>query len=70
MSTPKLLLTVEQAAAELQISKDALRRRIVAGEVQYVNVGTNRRPRIRVTPAALDAYIAKQTSGRPARTAS
>jgi excisionase family DNA binding protein len=64
------LLTVPDAADILGISPDALRRCISAGEVQYVNVGSTRRPRIRITPAALEAFIEKRTSSTPSRSAS
>lgn len=69
MSDSKLL-TVKEAADELRISADSLYRHISGGAVQTVNVGSVKRPRTRITRAALDEFIAARTSDRPARSAS
>lgn len=70
MSAPKLLLTVPEAAEELRVSNDSVYRLIAAGLIQTVDVGTARRPRTRVTRAALEEFIAARASDRPTRTAS
>lgn len=64
MSEPKLL-TVDQAAEELQISRDAVRRAQRAGRLPVINVGTDLRPRYRITRADLDAFIARSRSVGP-----
>lgn len=64
------LMTVDEVGEILRISRDGVYRRISAGEIQTVNVGSAKRPRMRITHAALEDYLNKRTSDRPARSAS
>lgn len=60
-------LTTKQAAEELSVSENTIRRRIAEGRLRYHDIGVPGRPRIRITTEALDEYV---TSGVPERTAS
>ena len=51
-------LTVEQAAAELEVHKQTVYRLIYSGALAYTNISTGRkRARIRITRAALEQYL-------------
>ena len=56
MTTPHLL-TVPQAAERLQIHPQAVYRLIWAGQLEWTNVGTGKRPRIRVSEKQLAAFL-------------
>lgn len=64
MSDAKLL-TVEEAAGELQISPASMYRHITGGAVRTVNVGSDLRPRLRISRGDLDLFIAQRTSASP-----
>lgn len=51
------LLTVEQVAERLNVGPFAVRRRIRAGELPAVNIGTKERPRWRVDEATLNQWL-------------
>lgn len=54
-----LLLTLKEAAAQLQVSDDTVRRRIADGTLPAVRLG----PRtLRISVAALEGYIRDQES--------
>ena len=50
-------LTPAEVGARLRVSAMTIRRRIAAGELEAVNVGTPQCPRWRVTEPALAAYL-------------
>ncbi len=50
-------LTVAEVAAELRCSEPTIRRRIRAGELPAVKLGTGRNSSIRIPRAALDAWL-------------
>lgn len=50
-----MLLTVEQAAKEAQVSPDTIERRIAEGRLVAANYGTAKRKSWRITPEALAA---------------
>jgi excisionase family DNA binding protein len=67
VSTPKLLLlTPKEAGRALGISDDSVYRLIAKGLIDTVDVGTEKRPRTRITPAALEAFINGRSSARQA----
>lgn len=51
------LLTVEEVAKKLKISKYTVIRLIHGGKLEYIKIGN----RYRISPEALEHYIAKQT---------
>ena len=64
---PPLLLTIDEAAAELRISGKSVHRLISAGELAACDVSTGKRARTRVTRRALERFIEARTSDRPRR---
>lgn len=58
--TTKLYTTAELAEV-LRESERTTLRRITRGEIESVDVGTDRRPRLRVTQAELDAFLERRT---------
>jgi excisionase family DNA binding protein len=56
-STPRLLLTVSEAAAALCISRSSIYRLFDAGELAWVQIGAARR----VTAAEIHRFIAAHT---------
>jgi len=56
------LLTVDQAAAYLNVTADQVTAFVQDGELQYINVGRGKRkPRIRITTQDLDEFIERRT---------
>jgi excisionase family DNA binding protein len=53
------VMTVDQVAAHLQESTDTVRAKIKAGRLKAINVGTDRRPRYRITEDQLAEYEGK-----------
>lgn len=58
-STP--LLTVEQAAAALNMSPEAIRARVRRGELAGYRLGAGSKARIRIAPAALASFLRPTT---------
>jgi excisionase family DNA binding protein len=58
------LLTLDEAADRLRLSRRTLARRIAAGDLAVVKLGTASASPVRVEPAALDDYLARHR--RPA----
>lgn len=54
-STPRLLVTVEEAAEALAISRTALYALLRGGEIQVVHIGRS----VRVPVVALEAFVAR-----------
>lgn len=50
-------MTVAEFADRIHVSRRTAARKVAAGEVEVVNVGSRLRPRLRVTDSALDAYL-------------
>lgn len=63
------LLKVSDLAKLLGVGEQTARRRIDAGEIEWINVGKQgaRRPRIRVSPAAVEAYLRTRKETATAR---
>jgi excisionase family DNA binding protein len=62
MSEPSALLTIDEAAAQLRVSRRTLYSMIEAGEIPTVKLpGTlgHKRPPVRVARAALAAFVAR-----------
>jgi excisionase family DNA binding protein len=59
---PTLLLTVEEAAAELRLSRTAVYARITSGEIPSIKIGTRRR----VRRADLETYVKSLAATGPA----
>ncbi len=55
-----LLLTVEEAAEHLRISARTVERHIANGRITPTDVGTNKKPRLRISRAELVAFIKRQ----------
>lgn len=52
-------MTLKEWAALIRVSPTTAWRKVAAGEVAVVNVGTSKRPRLRVTDRAHEAYLNK-----------
>lgn len=50
-------MTVAEFARRISVSPRTAARKVSAGEVDVINVGSRLRPRLRVTEAALVAYL-------------
>lgn len=50
-------LTTKQAAAELSVSENTIRRRIAEGLLRWHDIGVPGRPRIRITSEDLEKYV-------------
>ena len=62
------LLTVEDAAKRLSLDKMTVYRAVWAGEIAWVNLGqAGKRARVRISEAALDAYVAAREVPVPVR---
>lgn len=59
---PRLLLTVEEAADRIGICRSNMSKLIREGDISSVKVGRLRR----VTPAALEDFVARLSGGEPA----
>jgi excisionase family DNA binding protein len=59
---PRLLLTVEEAADRIGICRSSMFKLIREGDIISVKVGRLRR----VTPAALEDFVARLSGGEPA----
>lgn len=57
MNQKPMTLTVSEAAAELRTHRQSVYRLIWDQKLPWVNIGTGSRPRIRITPEALRAYL-------------
>jgi excisionase family DNA binding protein len=55
--TPKLALTLEEAAAELSVSTATIRRMITRGSLRAVSLGDGPRARRRVSRSALEEFL-------------
>lgn len=65
------VMTTAEAGAALRVSERTVERLIAAGTLAARNVGSPKRPRLRVTDQDLEAYLAGQRiSPVPARRAS
>lgn len=51
------IYTVAELADVLREHERTTRNRIYRGEIAHINIGTDRRPRMRITQGALDAYL-------------
>lgn len=58
--TARTLLDLQTVGRLLGLSPRTLRRRIAAGELVAVNVGTAQRRELRISQAELDAYLARR----------
>jgi excisionase family DNA binding protein len=56
------LLKVEEVADLIGVSRRTVYALIQAGFLETVNVGSAARPRLRVTPAEMDRFIAERTA--------
>lgn len=54
----RVLLTIEEAADFLNVSRDTIRRLVAKGELAHVRVHVRR---LRIARAELDAYITRNT---------
>jgi predicted site-specific integrase-resolvase len=60
-------MTLAEWGQSIGVSPTTAWRKVRAGEVTVVNVGSRARPRLRVTPAAASAYLRKhEITGRAA----
>jgi excisionase family DNA binding protein len=59
-------LTTKQAAAELSVSENTIRRRIAEGLLRWHDIGVPGRPRIRITSEDLAKYVENGRQDRPA----
>lgn len=50
-------LTTKQAATELSVSENTIRRRIAEGLLHWHDIGVPGRPRIRITSEDLESYV-------------
>lgn len=57
MTDPGRLLTLDEAAAELQVSRRTVEREVKAGRIRVTKIGPSRRL-VRVTERELKAYLA------------
>jgi hypothetical protein len=55
---PGALMTVEQFGQRLGLSRTSAWRRVTSGQVAVVNVGSARRPQLRVSEAEYARYVA------------
>ncbi|WP_165617422.1 helix-turn-helix domain-containing protein [Klenkia soli] len=64
-----LLLTLDDVAAELQVSESSVRRLIEHGLLAYTDIHAVKggRPRLRVPRAVLEEFIAARTTTSPIR---
>lgn len=66
MTTPALAvvdadaLTVPEAARRLRIGRSTIYRLIASGALTTTNVSTSGRPRLRIEPSAITAFLAKR----------
>jgi excisionase family DNA binding protein len=56
------LLKVEEVADLIGVSRRTVYALIQAGFLETVNVGSAARPRLRITPAEMDRFIAERTA--------
>lgn len=54
-------MSVENFGRRIGVSRASAYRIVAAGQVALTNVGTGSRPRVRITEAALDAYLKSRT---------
>jgi hypothetical protein len=66
MTTGERAMSVTDFGRRLGISRASAYRIVAAGQVDLVNVGTGRAPRIRITEEALQRYLAGRKFGRRA----
>ncbi len=59
MNTPDPLLRMSEVAARLSVSVDTVRRRIRAGDLPAVRIGTS----VRVPPEAVTVYLLRLERG-------
>jgi excisionase family DNA binding protein len=59
------LLTVAQVAERLACKQDTVRRHILSGRLVGTNIGTQRQKMWRVSPEALDAFLAASSGVTP-----
>lgn len=60
------ILRVKDVAAELQVSQATVYRFINSGELRHINVGSDKRPRLRITAEDFEAWQ-KTRASRPAK---
>jgi len=59
------VLTLIEAGRRLRIHQQSVRELIWAGQLDWVDVGTGKRPRIRTTEEAIKDFIARRTNKAP-----
>lgn len=57
MNAGERLMKVREFAERIGVSASTAKRKVAAGEVTVVNVGSQLRPRLRITERALTAYV-------------
>lgn len=57
-------MTLAEIGQRLRVSERTVQRRVRAGEIRAFNVGTQRRPKLRVSEDELQRYIATCRVGR------
>jgi excisionase family DNA binding protein len=60
LTEPQKLLTVDQVAERLQVSKWSVYRRIEAGELPAVRLGSTNRAPLRISERELQAWLFKE----------
>ena len=66
---PARMLTPPQVARRLAVKVDRVRRWITAGQLRGINLGDGSRPRWRIDPADLEAFLARRTASPAPRQA-
>lgn len=56
-------MSVQDFGRRIKVSRASAYRIVAAGLVELTNVGTGDRPRLRITEAALSAYLERQRIG-------
>lgn len=62
MNLTDRLLTINEAAEVLHVERTYIYRRITAGELKAVDLGTDSRPKLRITRAEIDRFIESRTT--------
>ena len=60
------LLRITDVAEQISMSPRAVYNLIAAGGLETINVGSTRRPRLRIRPAEVERFLSERTNARTA----
>ena len=57
VATPRTFLTIAQVADELQLSRSTIKRKLAAGEIPFVKLGSGPKSAVRIDRAELEDWL-------------